>query len=121
MNLEEFRAHVKALENADRRVRRAYRDQKELPGGTRNDTPDTLSGRKPKVTRLVSPRQRQALSQTDDATKAIYDHGGTDPRPTPIYTGDRSRLTLDVGGNCESLNSGFHGKDTRTRTGDGRR
>jgi len=66
---------------------------------------------KPKVTRMVSPRQRTAMSQTDNGVKAIYDG---DSAPTPVRK-DAKDLTLNVGGNCEPLNSGAHGKATNSR------
>jgi len=112
VTLEEWREHVKRLETADRRVRKAVRDQKALPGGARNDSPDVPRRRMPKVQRMTSPRQRLAEGQTMDAVKAIFEGDRT---PTPV-AGPKTVFTTNLGGNCEPLNSGFHGKATTPRT-----
>jgi len=114
MTTEEFRAYVRALESADKAVRDSVRNQKALPGSPQTGQPLPMHHHKPKVTRMVSKRQRSAFSQTDNGVKAIYDGDST---PTPVRPTAKG-LTLNVGGNCEPLNSGAHGKDTRTRRSD---
>jgi len=109
MNLDEWKAAVKALENADRKVRQAIRDQKVMPGGARNDSPDVPRRRMPKVTRMTSARQRVAESQTADGVKAIYNG---DFIPTPVRPNMKG-TTLNVGANCEPWEP--TGKDTRER------
>jgi hypothetical protein len=62
--------------------------------------------------KMVSPRQRRALSQQANTIKAMYSEESA-WNATPVRP-DTKGLTLNVGGNCEPPSP--HGKATQSRS-----